>query len=373
MPIKYIYMKFPFFLLIIIYIICSFDVHSQDNLSTKNDKRLALVIGNNDYIFGTKLKNAVNDADLISKYLKELNFEVILGKNLNKKSFEDSIKSFFRKKGEYDVILFFFAGHGMQVNGENYLIPIDAKLESKEDIKFETIEVDFITELLEEKASTNIIILDACRDNPFKTFERSVIVDFERPEKLSSGSIIAYGTKENSTASDGADSNGLYTKCLAEQLVINQSLSDVFINTRAEVLKKSNYTQCPQEWSMLTEQVYLNKNAPHTEGTKNLKMGNYTLYRFQDSTNSIPVTQFQIDSTEICSIDFLTFNIKGIGQSWHGKGTTYSNTGFYKWEFKGGQTGTTRFKFNSNSVIDGEVIFDSNPYSNWKFTAIPND
>ena len=366
-------MKIPCLLIIVNSLIFCFNVESQDILSSKNNKRLALVVGNNDYIYGPVLKNAVNDADLISKCLKELNFEVIIGKNLDKKSFEDSIKSFFRKKDDYDIILFFYAGHGMQLYGENYLIPIDAKLEIKEDVKFETIEVDFITELLEEKTSTNIIVLDACRDNPFKTFERGVIIDFEQPENLSSGSIIAYGTNENSTASDGADSNGLYTQCLAEQLIINQSLSDVFINTRAQVLKKSNNTQCPQEWSMLTEQVYLNKNAPPAEGTNKLKMGKYSLYRFKDSTNSFPVTQFQIDSSEICSFDFLNFNIKGIGQSWQGKGTTYSNTGFYKWKFENGETGTTRFKFNSNSIIDGEVIFDSNPFKNWKFTAIPID
>jgi len=359
--------------LIIISIIFSFYGNSQDMLGPKTDKRLALVVGNNDYIFGSKLKNAVNDAVLISKCLEELNFEVIMGKNLNKKSFEDSIRSFFRKKTDYDIILFFYAGHGIQVDGENYLIPIDAKLEVKEDVKFETIEVDFITELLEEKSSTNIIILDACRNNPFKTFDRGVVIDFEGSEKLSSGSIIAYGTKENSTASDGADSNGLYSKCLAEQLIVNQSISDVFINTRASVLKESNFTQCPQELSMLTEQVYLYKNDLKRKDSNNIKIGQYTLYRFADSTNTYPVTQFQIDSIEICSADFLSFNIKGIGQNWHGKGATYSNIGFYKWRFENGETGTTRFKFNSNSVIDGEVIFDSNPYKNWKFTAIPND
>jgi hypothetical protein len=366
-------MKNELFLTIIISILKIFPSHSQEQLNPNNDKRLALVIGNNDYIFGSKLKNAVNDAALISKCLEELNFEVIMGKNLNKKSFEDSIRSFFRKKSDYDIILFFYAGHGIQVDGENYLIPIDAKLEVKEDVKFETIEVDFITELLEEKSSTNIIILDACRNNPFKTFDRGVIIDFERPEKLSSGSIIAYGTKENSTASDGADSNGLYSKCLAEQLIVKQSLSDVFINTRASVLKESNFTQCPQEWSMLTEQVYLNKDSQIINRAEMLKKGEYTLYRFEDSTSHFPVTQFRIDSIEICHADFLSFNITGIGQNWHGKGATYSNIGFYKWRFENGESGTTRFKFNSNSVIDGEVIFDSNPYKNWKFTAIPNE
>jgi hypothetical protein len=364
-------MKF-YFLTITISFLFQINIHSQEKLDSKNSRRLALVVGNNEYIYGTKLKNAVNDAELIAKTLRDLDFDVIIGKNLNKQNFEDSIKSFFRKKYEYDIILFFYAGHGIQVNGENYLIPTDAKLEFKEDVKFETIEVDFISQLLEEKKSTNIVILDACRENPFKSFERSVIVQFDEPEKLSSGSIIAYGTKENSTASDGADSNGLYTKCLANQLKVDQSLSDVFINTRAQVLKESNFSQCPQEWSMLTEQVYLKKKSNNL-CINPLKNGKYSLYHFQDSTYNFQVTQFQIDSIEMCNNDFYSFNIVGLGQNWIGKGVVYSNNGFYRWKFGSGETGVTRFKFNNNSILDGEVIFDTNPYENWRFTAIPID
>jgi hypothetical protein len=214
--------------------------------------------------------------------------------------------------------------------------------------------------------------LDACRNNPFKTFERSYILDLSQPTKLSSGSLISYGTKENSTASDGLDSNGLFTKCLSSELEKKQSLSDVFINTRAEVLKQSNFTQCPQEWNMLTEQIYLNTSNTQSLVTNRLKSGEYTLYRYGDTENSFPVTKFQIDSMIQCNDDFFTFKINGIGQNWNGNGVIYSNIGFYKWNFKNGESGVTRFKFNKDNIIDGEVTFDSNPLKNWKFTAIPN-
>jgi hypothetical protein len=75
----------------------------------------------------------------------------------------------------------------------------------------------------------------------------------------------------------------------------------------------------------------------------------------------------------MCNNDFYSFNIVGLGQNWIGKGVVYSNNGFYRWKFGSGETGVTRFKFNNNSILDGEVIFDTNPYENWRFTAIPID
>jgi len=138
-----------------------------------NEKRLALVIGNSDYSGSSALKNPVNDANLIAKTLQELGFTVIKRTNASRTQMTQAVAEFWGKLGQYNVALFYFAGHGVQVNGVNYLIPVDATLENKDMVAFEAISVNDISSKFEEyNQNINILILDACRNNPFRSWAR---------------------------------------------------------------------------------------------------------------------------------------------------------------------------------------------------------
>ncbi len=223
------------------------------------ERRLALVFGNSEYISGTPLKNPVNDANLMEGTLKELNFEVIKKLNANQEEMMEAIREFTEKLPDYDVALFYYAGHGNQVDGKNYLIPTDANLEKPTDCRFEAIEVEFIVEEFEKyQDNTNIVILDACRNNPYTAWARGGDAGF-RAMNFSSGTIIAYATSEGATAADGKGANGLYTEELVKQMAVPQSILSVFMNTRAQVRKLSNGAQIPTEWNKLNGDFFFRK------------------------------------------------------------------------------------------------------------------
>ncbi|MGD9977093.1 MAG: caspase domain-containing protein [Bacteroidales bacterium] len=216
-----------------------------------NERRIALVIGNSAYAGGQFLKNPANDAALMVEALKGLGFEVISRTDADKKNMERAIREFSEKLPGYNVALFYYAGHGVQVDGMNYLVPTDAELNRKEDCKWEAISVNFIVEEFEKYPdNTNIVILDACRNDPFRSWSRGG----ERGFKAilpTSGTIISFATSEGATASDGSGANGLYTQELVKQLQAVQPIESVFKKTRVEVERLSNGAQSPQEWSKL--------------------------------------------------------------------------------------------------------------------------
>lgn len=223
------------------------------------EKRLALVFGNAEYKTGTPLKNPVNDANLMEGTLKELNFEVIKKLNATKDEMMIAIREFNEKLPDCDVALFYYAGHGNQVDGKNYLVPTDAKLEKPGDCRFEAVAVDFIVEEFERyQDNTNIVILDACRNNPYTAWARGGDAGF-RAMTFSSGTIIAFATSEGATAADGKGANGLYTEELVKQMSVSQSILSVFMNTRAQVRKMSNGAQVPTEWNKLNGDFFFRK------------------------------------------------------------------------------------------------------------------
>ncbi|MBN2756672.1 MAG: caspase family protein, partial [Bacteroidales bacterium] len=234
-------------------------VQTNENIKTENEKRLALVIGNSNYGAGQTLKNPANDANLISTTLQSLGFEVIKRIDANKQSMEEAIRDFSKKLPNCNVALFYYAGHGVQVDGLNYIIPTDAKLNDKIDCKFEAVSINFIVEEFEHYPdNVNIVILDACRNNPFRSWARGGERGF-RAISPTSGTIISFATSEGSTASDGKGNNGLFTEELVKQLVIPQAIESVFKKTRVQVQKRSNGSQSPQEWSQLTGDFYFKK------------------------------------------------------------------------------------------------------------------
>lgn len=235
-------------------------------LAQVSEKRLALVIGNASYQYSGELRNPVNDANLMATTLQDLGFTVIKRTDATREQMDNAILDFWRKLGNCDVALFYYAGHGVQLNGINYLLPVDAQLEDRLSVEIEAVEVNKVVNKFEYyPENINIVILDACRNNPFRSWVRGGMRGFTGMP-APSGTIIAYATSAVATASDGTGSNGLYTEKLTQQMKIEQRIEDVFINTRVAVQQASGGNQSPQEWSQLTGKFYFTQTAFETPG-----------------------------------------------------------------------------------------------------------
>ncbi|MGC4022387.1 MAG: caspase family protein [Cyclobacteriaceae bacterium] len=239
------------------YLTCEPDVAPSKGTTSSSGKRMALVIGNANYTYGNKLLNTVNDASAMAKALKDLGFEVISILDGDYEKIKNAIYAFGDRIGDVDISVFYYAGHGLEVDGTNYLIPVDANIQSALDVKQKAIPVTGIIRTMEftNDEGLNMIILDACRNNPFPTGKRggSGLARVQAP----SGTLIAYATDPGSTASDGDGTNGLYTGELVKQLQISQRIEDIFMNTRNAVEKKSNGNQRPWEEARLKGVFYL--------------------------------------------------------------------------------------------------------------------
>ena len=230
----------------------------QPGQDSAQQKRVALVIGNAEYFDSPKLKNPVNDANEMSAALMELDFEVNKLINVSFSEMLVSLKKFSNQIMNADVALFYFAGHGVQVNNTNYLLPVDAKFSNGEtDVQFEAINLEMVLRVMEytNNKSLNLIILDACRNNPFKTWTRGS--DGLAEVKAPSGTLIAYSTSPGAIAYDGDGENGLYTKALIDELKVSQRVIDVFINTRIKVEEESKGKQSPWELAKLRGKFFL--------------------------------------------------------------------------------------------------------------------
>ena len=242
------------------------ELYLDDN---RVDRKIALVIGNAAYEKGA-LENPVNDANLIAESLEKLNFEVFLYTNLaTEDEMLDAIKDFGRKRKDYEVGFVYYAGHGIQLNNENYLLPVSEEFEYEEDVEDNGVSMQRVLRYLESTRENqlNFIVLDACRDNPFESNwnkTRSIKGGGLAKMPPPTGSLIAFSTDHGQTAADGDGDNSLYSKILAEKILEeNVSITQVFQNVRTEVLKISKsrgYTQSPVEESKLTGEVfYMNK------------------------------------------------------------------------------------------------------------------
>lgn len=221
-------------------------------------KRLALVIGNAEYASTAKLRNTRNDAASMAVELQALGFEVMKVLDGTYEQMKNAIYAFGDKAQTVDVSIFFYAGHGLEVDGTNYLVPVDANIQSALDVKQKAIPLTGVIRTMEfaNDEGLNMIILDACRNNPFPTGKRSGGSGLARVQ-TPSGTLIAYSTDPGSVASDGDRDNGLYTGELVKQLGVSQRIEDVFMNTRNAVERLSNGAQRPWEEARLKGVFYL--------------------------------------------------------------------------------------------------------------------
>lgn len=239
-------------------------IDSANMVHFKNEKRYALVIGNSNYKNVPALRNSANDAEDLSAVLKELNFEVTSLTDATYMEIRTAFLKFHEKlvNGPKDqtVGLVYYSGHGVQSDGENYLIPVDAKIDYADDIPRQCFPVKKIILDNMERSNTriNIVILDACRSNSFPTTTRTFHNGLAEMKKAR-GSFIAYSTAPGSTASDGIGRNGLYTQELLK--VIQKpglSIEEVFKEVRVNVLRLSGEKQYTWDSSNITGDFYFN-------------------------------------------------------------------------------------------------------------------
>lgn len=220
------------------------------------ESRLALVIGNGAYK-KAPLRNPVNDAYDMAEALRKMGFEVIHKENASQRSMENAIRYFGKRLRKGGVGLFYFAGHGIQVKGINYLIPVDARIESESDVKYECVDAGRVLGKMEDAGNhLNIVVLDACRDNPFERSFRSSSGGLARMD-APKGSLIAYATAPGSVAAEGIGRNGVYTKHLLKHMQIpGLAVEQVLKRTRIEVMNETGDKQVPWESSSLIGNFY---------------------------------------------------------------------------------------------------------------------
>ena len=211
----------------------------------RSEQRVALVIGNNEYKGALpKLNNPINDSRAMKDILQSRGFQVIYLENASKKSMKKTIKRFSQKIKNGGVGVFYFSGHGIEVDGNNYLIPIDAEINEKSDAEFEAVPLkEIVNKMQNANNRLNIIILDACRNNPFSRGVGDGGLSKIEPRGL----FVSYSTEAGKTASDGKfGENGLFTKYLIKYIQEDGlNLTEVFKKTRGAVYKASNKRQFP--------------------------------------------------------------------------------------------------------------------------------
>ncbi|MEI7841904.1 MAG: caspase family protein [Gallionellaceae bacterium] len=241
------------------FFLCSFLSHAADNRALKamqNDrvssgKRVALVIGNGNYQHSDslpKLANPTHDAEDIAKALRGFGFEVIEKKNLSLEEMSEAISEFGRKITDSEAALFYFAGHGLQVKGQNYLVPVNAKIDSEARVPYQAINVNqLLDEMDNSKSHANIVMLDACRNNPISgKFRSGSTRGLAAPTSQPKGTVIVYATDPGNVAADGNGRNGLFTAGLLTAFKGGDlSLHGVLVRASREVEKGSEKKQTP--------------------------------------------------------------------------------------------------------------------------------
>jgi len=224
-----------------------------------NKKKVALVIGNSNYKIGF-LKNPKNDAYDIAKALRKLNFKVILEIDSTQEKMDNAMFRFGKALSAGSVGLFYYAGHGVQVNGSNYLIPVHANIKKESDVKYKALNLSVVLdEMREAQTGLNIVMIDACRDNPLPKGSRSSKRGLTRVSSPN-GSIIIYSTGPGTTASDGTGRNGLFSKYLLRNISKpNLSIEKVMKNVSKQVQIESKNKQIPWIESSFTGDFYFKR------------------------------------------------------------------------------------------------------------------
>ena len=231
------------------------------------DGRVALVVGNSTYAHIGRLPNPENDAADMSAALRRLGFEVTTEFDADRVELTEALRAFTRRSAGADVSLVFYAGHGIEMDGVNYLVPVDARLERDVDVRFETVTVDDLL-VSTSGASLRLLILDACRNNPLarsmqrtaatRTVSGGSFADLNE-DLLGDETLVAYAAAAGTTAADGRGRNSPYTAALLSHLQTPLEIGLLFRRVRAQVLAATNGAQRPHEYHSLVGEHYLTR------------------------------------------------------------------------------------------------------------------
>lgn len=221
----------------------------------------ALVIGNGSYVSAGVLANPTNDAEDVAERLERFGFSVIRKTNCTVKDMDVALKEFKALLGGSEVGLFFFAGHGMQIEGENYLAAVDTDVSDEIEAKHSSLSLNRLIDTMEKsQTSTNIIVLDACRDNPFeRAWQRSAATRGLAPVYAPRGTLIAFATSPGQVASDGNGRNGAYTEALLQHIdAPDCSIETMFKRVRNTLSAATKQKQISWEHTSLAGEFYFN-------------------------------------------------------------------------------------------------------------------
>lgn len=241
----------------------SFDAIAEE---AKPERRVALVLGNSSYATMPPLRNASGDARAIATQLESLGFEVVSGYDLSKSETQATIARFAKVVRGADVALFFYAGHGLQVSGVNYLLPTDAVLEDDTSLDFDAVSLNFVLRQLSRDTKVRLVFLDACRDNPllfsgdeprFQAIKGLAEVHFE---DAGNGTLVVFATSPNEVAYDGSGEHSPFTAALLEHLDDeNVQLTTVMTRITGAVYRNTAGRQRPWVNASLIDEVILNR------------------------------------------------------------------------------------------------------------------
>lgn len=257
-----------------VFLAASFGVASSE--TAPEPRRVALVIGNGAYENAPALPNPAKDAGDMAAKLKDLGYDVVLGTDLSMAGFGETLREFSRRIEGADVGLLFYAGHGLQVDGNNFLIPVDAQIEAASDLDFQAVKLDTLLNVLERQSKVSIVFLDACRNNPLsRSLTRSTNPSTGlAPQNIASGSYIAFATAPGNVAYDGENTrNSPFTAALLnnigrENVDIRLMMADV----REDVFEATGKKQLPWENNSLIGRFYFRQGAtPETQDEVNAK------------------------------------------------------------------------------------------------------
>lgn len=230
----------------------------------RDGHRVALVVGNATYQHTTPLANPKHDAADMAAALTKLGFQVVSGVDLDKSGMDRAVRTFAEKLAGASLGVFFYAGHGLQVEGVNYLVPIDAQLGSANALDFEMVRLDFVQRIMERATKANILFLDACRDNPLaRNLSRALgtrSVGIGRglaAVESGEGTLISFSTQPGNVALDGQGRNSPFAGALLKYIgAAGEDLSSLLINVRNDVMTATNRRQVPWDHSALTARIY---------------------------------------------------------------------------------------------------------------------
>jgi len=247
--------------------------------AVKGSDRLALVLGNSDYAHSSVLKNPVHDADALSRAFADLGFQVIRSQDLTKAAMESRFQEFYQKLENAEVAVFYYGGHGLQLNSKNFLVPVDFDPSIEGYLENQLVLLDGILDQMAKQTPVNLVFLDACRDNPFSdtinariTQGRSVAIDQRRGVRVvgkglaevkgNVGTFIAYATQPGNFALDGTGNNSPFAQGLLKHLgTPGLEIRELLMKVRGSVVDETGGEQIPWDHSSLLERFYFKKKG----------------------------------------------------------------------------------------------------------------